>query len=527
MKLSKLATLTRNPGTTDRKLKIRQGGQTDYQKLLIDYRRCFEGKLFDDRTRIYTWGQRFDPGGNRLERKLWKPLFIPSIARDLVETHCSYITGEDKFPTIHVTSPDALFTGVVAAEGYEDPSEGQAKAQADALQAWASAVLRLAKLEETTHEGVQESLICGEAPVLIRTYGTKPYLTVVDRTWCHWSYTDDDPDELDVFTEAYFFTRENEEGKEEEYLFERIIDRTSWTQWEKKVVKGSNGKEMLEESEPTFVNDHGLDFCPVVVFPMPDGQSLFANEVLGNVKGHIEWYNDIKAGIRNNMDPQWALLKKAGGPRPAGRPGGEDSAPLEKGTLWEMEGDQLQSFANQTTGYEMARESLKDECGDLRRYAHVIDIPMDNNQSGVALALRLAPQIAAVGRFRNTLGEALRCLVEKTLRVAYAAKDLVLPADVLQPTMLNVFTVSLNWGNVMPTTPDVVAQELDNKERMVTDKFMSRFTAQGQLLPLAGVDDVEAERLRIDQEEAEALEQQQEMLAAAAAGNDPQNNPEE
>ncbi|MEZ0371635.1 MAG: hypothetical protein ACAI44_21265 [Candidatus Sericytochromatia bacterium] len=516
----KLANLTRNPGTQERKLKIRSGGQTDFQKLLIDYRRCFEGKLFDEKTRRYTWGQRFDPGGNRLSRKLWKPLFIPSIARDMVETHVSYITGEDKFPTITVTSPDqGLFDGLETPEGYEDAAEGQAKAQADALQAWAAAVLRQAKLEEMTHEATQESLILGQCPVLIRTYGTKVWLTSVDRTWCHWSYTEEDPDELEAFTEAYFFTREDEEGKEQEYFFERIIDRDSWTQWEKRVVKGSNGQEMLEESEPTFTNDHGLGFCPVVVFAMPEDQSLFANEVLGNVKGHIEWYNDIKAGIRNNMDPQWVLLKTASGPRPAGRPGDKDKKPLEKQTLWELEGEQLQSFANETGGYEIARKSLGDECSDLRRYSHIIDIPPDNSQSGVALALRLAPQIAAVSRFRNTIGEALRALVTKTLRVAAVAKGLALPEEVRTPSSLKTFTVSLRWGSVMPVTPEVVAQELDNHERMVDKRFMSLHTSQAQILPLAGVDDVEAERIRIQQEKEADDEEQLALLEAAAAAS--------
>lgn len=510
-------------GTGCRQIIIKQELLSEKQKCYLKWQRCYEGKLFDDHSRTYKWGTQADFHGNEIDRDRWKPLYVPSIAKDMVKTLSSYLVGKDKFPTINITSPEHCFEALEIPPGYEnDKAAGQAKAQGEALRVWARAVLDQVDMVDVVRNALREALVKEDSAVLVRYFGGYMWATVPDRTWCSWSYSEKDGKTLDRFTEMFFFKRHgvtNEDGSDKEFVFFRQLTATDWIEHEIPLEPRGDGKTGLGTPIVIFDGPHGFDFCPVTAYENVDCESIYANEVLENIKGHIEGCNDVKAGIRKNAQPQWVLLKESGDSgMMAGMPGADEDSPLKSGKLWELEGRSVQSFANGTDGYEMAVKDLENERFEIRSSANIIDIPADNEQSGRALALRLSPHYSAIDQLRGSIERSIKETVTKVLKGAMTRiKDLVLDDGIPRPRQLKTFTVSLDWGGLMPVTPEVIKQELENMQMLKDLGYMSQKSGMEYSLPLVNIDDIDAEMRQLDIER-EKSEENAARLAEAAFG---------
>ena len=501
----------RNVGQSQRKLKLKKAYLTEHQKKLMQYKKCFVGQLFDEPGRIYKWGTQLSPDKHKVRRDQWMPRFVPQIAEDLVSTHSAYLTGEDKFPCINATSAaPGLYTGLEVPEGWEGKEEkGQQKAGADALQAWATHVLTESDFQGSVSQAIDKALYMEETPVLLRKHGNKIWQTTADPTWCQWGYSDQDQDVITWFKESYFFTRDNDvdkDGTPNEYMFYRLINETDWIEMEFPIVVDPlTQEETLGEPKVIYDKPHGLDFCPVGIASV-GRPSLFAGKMIDNIKGHIEWYNDNKTGIRHNAAPQWAILKERGDSGlQANRPGSSKDKPLTKGALWELEGRSLQSFTNQVDAYVQEGEAIEQEETSIRRSAKTIDIPVDNEQSGRALTIRMAPQFTRIDQYRAVLGKFIKDLAYKVLAMAHKL-GLELPDGIKAPATIAQLKISLDWGNVLPVTPEQIQLEHQNCSGMIADGLMSKKSAQSYLLPLFGIEDIEQERIQIALEKEEAAQ---------------------
>lgn len=512
-------------GQKSRQILIKNNWLTKKQKDYLAWEACYKGALFSESTRLHPWGTK----GPYVDRNQWIPIFIPSIAKDMVKTLSSYIVGRDKFPCINVTSTSKnLFKNLETPAGYEAGSdEGQQKAQAYALQKFANAVINQVELSAAVRRVLRQLLVKEDAAMVLRFFAGNMYAHVPDRTWSSWEYQEDNPKVLSVYREMYFFTREGEQrkdGQPQEYLFYREITETDWVDQEIPLVEKTANGTGLGDPVVVFNTPHGFGVCPVIIYENTDRQSIYADEVLANIKGYIEYCNDLKAGIAQNMDPQWVALKgEEEGPMPA-MPGEEDEAPLERGKLWEIKAKSIQSFSNGTEGYEMALKDCDKQRYEIRASANIIDIPEDNEQSGRALALRLSPQYAAIDDLRGSIEKSLKETVEKLLTCAMTrAGDLSLAEDVPIPTKLEGIKVSLDWGGLMPVTPEIVGQEAENIALIEQAGYMSKKSARAYMLPLVNVEDIEAETRQIEIERQEQ-EQNAASLAEAAfktmGGND-------
>jgi len=489
-------------------------GYSKFQEQLIDYRRCYKTELFDEDCRRIPWGQRYDDLGRQIDRKNWKPVVKPAIGKIMVHTQQAYLVGADKFPAISlVTKDEAPFPGLDPLDDVDDPELAASLAQKRAVQSFLDELLKASRLQDMIEDAVLEGLALKEQPVLLRFYDGYPYYTLPDRLWCDWGYFERNPRELEWFEEKYFFKRKVM-GKEKTFLYKKRIDSIAWIEWELEITDKTDLDDQgeIDFGVPLFALKHGLGFVPVSIVKFKD--SMFSDEMIDNIKGYIEYRNNIMAGVSGNMDPQRVLLTKPKGPGTAGRPGdAEDDEPLQRGAVWELEGDSIQSFANDTEGYKVAQTDIAESKDDLYQAARIMVIPQDNEQSGKALMLRLGPQIAENMRHRSDLGYSIVDIVEKLVKGSFKVQ-LKLP-EVEIPTGLKTFTVQLDWGNLLPVTPESIQLELQNTESAVMNGFLSKRTARRYILPFFNVEDIAEEEEQIEKEQMESQQQQLDMQAAA------------
>lgn len=518
---STIKNLLEPPGASERILVVRKEYLTDYQKELLEYRRCYDGQLFDEIARRYPWGQQMDSSGRDIERREWKPRFIPDVAKELAQTLASYLTGKDKFPSITLTSTEPLFEGLETDPQAEDTVSAAERAQSLALNTFVRDLLEMTDFQTKVALALEKSLVNEEQPVLIRFYGGRLWLTMPERVWCDWEYSEEDPTRVSVFKERWFFKRpgvKDKDGKDVIFIFRRTIDDKMWIEEEIPIIVDEHGNEKPGTPEILFEKPHGFDFCPFGLLPGIDESSIYAGVALGNIKGYIESYNDVHCGTYDNMKPQWVTLTKSGEPSLAAGADGEDDEPLVRGRLWSLNADSIQSFANQVAGYEIGEKINNTERADIRRAAHVVDIPADTELSGRAIELLFGPQYAYIDRWRGAVEKSLKDLVIKILQAAVAhLSRLVIGPGTPRPGPIKAesIIVTLDWGQMLPVTPESIGLELDNVTRAVDAGLMSKKRAQEYTLPLFGVEDVEGERAQLAQEKEER-DQADLMLADAA-----------
>lgn len=491
-------------------------GLSPFQKELQERRDCYEGKLFNEDCRRIPWGQRYDSLGREIDRKRWKPVVKPAIAKVIAKTRQAYLVGADRFPSISLVTKDkAPFAGLAPLEKVENPELAASLAQKRALQCYLDALMTEARFQQTVEDAVLKALIQKEQPVLLRFYGGLPYFTLPDRMWCDWGYSEKNPRQLAWFEERFFFKRKVK-GKDATFFYKRRIDASLWSEWEVEITDKTklNEEGELEMPAPMVSIAHGLGFVPVTIIAL--SESVFADEMICNIKGYIEYRNNIMTGVSGNMDPQRVLLRKpSDSPPPVSGPGdGEDDELLERGSLWELEGDSIQSFANDTEGYKVAQIDIAEAKDDLMQAGAVIQIPADNEQSGKALALRMAPQFSQAQRDRSDIGFGI---AEMADQLVAGADKVALNLDCDIPTSLTDFTVQLDWGQLLPVTPEMIKLELENVDLATGggQKMLSTRSGRRYTMPYFAVEDISEEEEQIEREEAEARELQVGMVDAA------------
>lgn len=509
------------PGAEEKKILIRNEYLTDYQKNLLDAQRAYDGCLFDgDPNRRYEWGTRLDSRGNDVERDWWKPRFMPSLAKDLVKTVSSYLTGKDKFPTIHPIGKAEFEVKPGNGEAKKTPEE-QEREQRRLFADWFKALKESLDFENQVAQCLDNMLVKGQAPLMLSFYGGRLWYLHPAREWCNWSYSENRPDQLALFRESYFFTRHGDVDPVSLdpiiYLWVREITGKTWTETETPIKKSEVG-EKLGETVILKQYEHKLPFFPVIIYETPDQRGVLTENVIRNLRGYIESYNDMHCGAFKNAQPQWVLLKDPEADRslaaklPA-RPGEAQSAasasdrtPLEPGLMWELYGRQIQSFENNAQGYEMGLQVLESEKSDLRQSVDIIDIPPDSEMSGKALMLRFGPQYSSIDRLRVRVSSAIRETAIKTMWAGFLYQsELVLSEDAPRPRKMDGESLSadLDWGQLIPITSDVIAEEVANASDARDAGFLSTETAQERILPMFNVSDIEGEKERIRREKEE------------------------
>lgn len=528
MKKDKILEFLNPPGLGSKQLVIKNEYMTQFQKDLRGYQACYDGELFKDASRVHKWGTQIFMDLD-ITRDQWIPRFVPGIAKELVTTVSSYLTGKEKFPSVRMAAkvgfsklPEA--PPLSKGENPLPPEELEKQKTAKALSCFVQEVLEKSDFENQISQALDKALVKSESVLLINYNAGKFWLSHPDREWCTWEYSKNDPSELASFRESYFFTREGDKdsaGHPITYIFAREIDAVKWIESETPLISKQDGSVELGKTKEIYNEAHGFPFIPVEIFETVDKKSLYAGGVKDNIKGYIESYNDVHCGVFGNVRPQWVLLQdETSDGDYAAMPGESANAkkPLVPGRLWELRGKGIQSFSSQADSYQIGLDVLDRERADLRQEVSIIDIPPDVELSGVALMLKFGPQYASIDRWRVRVASPMSRTIKKLSYGAWVMRgSLRLDPNIAIPTTMEYdsMKVELDWGQIIPVTPGVIGEEINNAASAVRENLLSLDTAQDYTMAHFNVRDTQAEKAKIAMEKAERAEAQIQLADAA------------
>jgi hypothetical protein len=504
---------------------IRLNGMTEEQREIQQYQDCYHGRLFapkDDfaASHMKPWGMKWDARGNPVPKSQWKPMYVTSLAKWIVSFHSAKLFSENSFPDIKVTcsSPDIysnLEPDPEAAEG--DPEAARRQAANDKLHALLDALLEQVDIETLMQDASEDGLVQGWVPVLFSIWDSELYYEILDRKWTELTYAKDKPKQIERLVEQYVISVEDKEGKTRYYLKRREVDAQWWREWEVQIAKPEN-LPVLTRQNMTAEHEHKLGFVPVVKLASPRERSLFSDEVVENIKGLIEYDNNIKHSLTKNLDPQrYMLVDSNGGELElddveplAGEKGDE---PLETGTLWPLKAKAVGDFS--TAGsHETARQDRQEAVHEILESCHVVRVPDENQQSGKALNLRLEPAKSFISKLRVSMGrkglaKICRMLIDIAIRLDEMGQTLTLPPEIDLPTLSPgvQLTIGLDWGDIVPPDEDDKGKAIFNAATAKKEKLISKKTAARYTAAYFGVEDIEAELEQISLEDSEAQAQ--------------------
>lgn len=518
-----------HPDNAARLIEIKLNGLSPEQQRIQRLQDCYHGRLFDDPKRDQPWGRLFDSSGRDIDKERWKPIFIPSIGKEIVHRHIDALFGGDSFPDIVPVTETEIFSPqdlvMAAAQEITGLDTEQAERQRrtminEKLAEFTKAILfDQADLMVKAAEIAAQAIVCEKAPVSIKFINGRACIESHDVKWSDWEFSPDDPTMIAWFREQYCYEAFSPDtGKVRHYWYRYEIDQEAAYEWVIEVGKKDKDK-IPQWGAPQNIYPHNLGFCPLVIWEMPGCQSIFSDEIVNNIEGFIAFYNDVLTGLNANMNPQFALLRKEDPDIPTlNSPPGTRKEPLKKGAVWQLTGDQLVKFASDTEGYISGMEQAGKMESNIKRAARIIDVPESTELSGEALRVLLKPMHSATMAFRTALGEGgLLPLAKMLLKAAIILRaHLALPPNIAIP-ILPDFDLKLDWGSLLPVTEQNKIQSLDIAERMKTLGF-SEYSSLRYVASLVGVEDIEADQRRKEEEQERSL---------VLYGNSPQYPPTE
>jgi hypothetical protein len=509
---------------------IKASGMNEEQREIQRYQDTYKGSLFRPKTQREErtqkpWGTKFDAKGNPVPQSQWKPLYIPSIAKWIVSFHTSKLFSEDAFPDIKAASdsPD-IYTNLQLPSDAEDKEAARKQAANDELQKVLTALLEQVEIQDLCQDASDDALVQGFIPILFSVWDSEIYAERLDRKWTKIEYDPKRPKVIILLREQYILKECDERGREREYLYRREIDQTTWREW-KALIEDPGKLPILTSRHLTEDFVHDLGFVPVVKMCAPKDQSIFADEISDNIEGLIRYDNNISHSITKNLDPQRYMLVDSNGSElemdDVENLAGEDegSEVLESGTLWPLKAKSVGDFSTQGS-HETALKDLDSKVLQILESCHVVRVPNDNDQSGVALDLRLEPAKAYINKLRVSMGrkglvEICHMVLAIALRLQELGQFIKLPTDVQLPKNIsnNTFKITLDWGDIIPVSEKSKADAIFNAKTAKESGFISNKSAMRYVASFFGIEDLEAEQELID------LEREQNQSQAMMAQN--------
>lgn len=493
-----------------RKIIIKLHSLSPEQRMLDEYERCYSCHLFDGRA--YDWSQDFsDYTGEYIKQDKRKPHFEDPIGKEIIDTISAFVFGSDKFPSIAFKAMQDIYPkedlferaiddGTLKEEKLKELNDREKKKLKvdlcnDELHKLSSGILTPRLLNLPMLEATRQALIFGHSIVVIKLVDGVFYLEVINfKNVCNLEFHEFIPEKIMKFSEIYLYEDVDKENptrmanywfrrdftEKEEIYYQPIKENSqkglpSTFRWER------NGKKTVK---------HDLGFCPAILFKAPNGRSLFYGQ-LENIKNYIYYTNNIYSGTRKNMDPQYAVLF------------GEEAmiddsnrSPKRKGGIWAFTGAKsIEAISPGSGGYDTAREFRKDLKKDIMKACRVDDVPANNQQSGAALTIRLAPTIDAIGEYRICFGEkGLLEVCEMILKIAILqqekGKEILIRNNAIIPKS-DKFICSLGWGEKMPVTEDSIMKAITNSLTAYKGGLIDLEHAVKKIAPFFNVIDIE------------------------------------
>lgn len=518
-----------NPDMIRANMIIRLNGLNAEQQEIQRYQDCYHGRLFEPRggiARNFPWGTKWDPAGNSVSETRWKPLYVSSLAKRIVAAHDSALFSEDSFPDLLVESwssdifPDLQYT----IEEGEDNAAARTRATTAMLARLVTVIKSHLNLPLLASQASCDGLVQGRVPVIYGLWEGELCGEILDRKWCVITYHPKNPKRIIAIREQYIYEAESSAGNKVAYAYRREITENDWFEWSRKLESEEQIPEEFSDQDLKVHEPHDLGFCPVVLWSTPDGRSIFADEVTGNIEGFIRYDNNIKKSLDGNLSPQRYVLRRPGNSvedyaADDGLEAEEEIAdgaissasdePLKSGTLWPLYGDSVGDFSTNGSHGE-ARQDKKETAWEIMEACGVVTIPDQNDQSGKALGLRLRPQKGFVSKLRSSFGNtgmspSIRMCIDLMSIAIERGQTVKIPPGVLIPKRLesNEYVVTLGWGEVFPPDEAEKGEAITNANQ-ARGTLVSQETATRYVASYFGVNDIEAELEKMATEKAES-----------------------
>lgn len=461
---------------------------------LDEYERCYSCHLFQDKN--IPWDKSYDIRGQYVPQSMRKPEFVAPIGKQIVDTLSANVFGYDKYPDIVVKTAKDIYDGVDVIEkaiefGYLDQEDvdGLSDKQLRSLrmkmvneftQRFAQAILTQTALNPAMLDGTRKALIMGQSIVVYKFVNMILCTEVINMKYVrNLVFHKQIPGKLESFTEIYRYQDKDPENptKTTSFWYRRDFDSVKEVEFFPIKDGGSEAHAMRQtwKANPDRTFKHDLGWCPAVLLQTNDGQSVFYGQV-DNIKSYAYLINNLLNGLRANMHPQWAALMKSDDDL------NSNQAPKHAGGIWMMHGvESLQCISPGAAGYAEARELSKELRKDILKGCRVEDASPSNYQSGIALTIKMAPSMDAIGEYRISFGECgllplARMILETCIVMHQRGVDLKLPEDILIPTEINC-SIRLSWGPLQPVTEDTISKAIINAATAKSAKLVDKVHA--------------------------------------------------
>lgn len=514
-----------------RRIIVRLHGLPPDLKELEEYEQCYTGHLFADKH--VPWSTEYDPyTGNMILEKNRKPYFCDPIGKEIIDTISAFVFGSDKFPSISFKTTKNIYKnedlveraierGDLDEDKLDDLSERELKKLNirlcnEELQRFALSILTPALLNQPVLEASRLALLMGRSIVVLKAIEGIYYLEVISFKNVRNIVMDDVvPNKIKSFSEMYLFEDINPDDPTKITVFWHRRDFNDKAEILYHPVQEDRFRSLPKDMFWKVKNkiEHNYGFCPAVIFEAPNARSIFYGQV-ENIRAYIYMTNNIYAGLRNNMNPQWALLLNEDG-----ADDDENYQPRRRGNIWAFaNANSLDAITPSTGGYDTAREFRKDLRKDILKSCRIDDIQPSNQQSGEALTIRMAPTLDAIGEYQICFGEkGLLKLCELILNVSILHKnrneDILIRNDSIIPDE-PYYICSLGWGEKMPVTEDTVLKAVTNALTAYKGGLMDLEHAVNYIAPYFNVIDVDdmLKRIREKMVDVVGVEDSQQMF---------------
>lgn len=454
-------------------------GTTEGYRILDEYERCYTNQLYDGAT--YDWSQDWDHLNKRIQNKDKMPQYKSPIGKDIVDTLSSNVFGYSNFPEISIVTKkdiypkrdlikEALDEGLLD----EDDLEGLSNSEKRKLKInlcndelkklndlFCEEKLMLAIIAST-----KKGMIMGKSILTYRfvegevIYEVINYKHVESKIKFH----EDIPDKIIEFTEMYIFEDVDDKDPTKfcKYYHKRVFNENEIILYHPAKIDGSTPPNFRVKKR----SPHNFGYCPAVLMKTENGESVYAGQV-DNIRSYVYLTNDLMLGLTRNMNPQYAAIEEATNNYSAA---GQTSDVMRRGAIWKFKNTKdVRALAHNSGGYSEAREIRKEirkEILDAVK-CRILNVEMDNEESGVALALKMSPDASAIGQYRISFGT--NGLV-KLMQMVYKSAKLMKKNDGEYLNDLidfefpekDLFKFNLIWGDLTPPTEDKIMKAITN-----------------------------------------------------------------
>lgn len=501
---------------------------TPQQKEIHQLQSVYNGTMFDgDRARKHPWNETETRTGRTIPEKERYPLFIHPIGQDIVDTHVSNLFGEQYFPKIKLDAlTDGLFPGVVDADGSGD-ALGENSAM---LQQLFDDFTEELSMSLDFSDLASEAITARRACLYLKIVAGKPKHEVLDYKWLDVVRDDEDPECVVSVIQQYVFTACGEDGKEREYWYRREITEEAEIHYEPQPKLKEKPDWDTVRRETVY---HGLSFCPVIEARNIGDESIFDNKMAENIKEFIGHYNTLLCGSKSSSMPLYfnrISPSASTGFDVTYSPEQQEAAgkDINRGALVDVYGDQILPATADTAALEHHGKVCDRLASTIFHAAKVFRVQDDNDQSGVAISIRISPQTNQTLSYRAQFGRYVKQCAKMWLRIIAelhgrefmqenedGEEERVVVRLKIPPTTqvpeysdwCEYVKITLLWGDLNPETEETKGQKIQNAQGM-KDLGFSEQASKEYVAHSVGVSNLAADEELKDQEHERDLERE-------------------